>query len=265
MLYPTIPTRSDNQEVESRAARGQDERTLPVARLSQVNKAMDGGERGLHAVDLELWPGELVVLIGPRQSGKSAIFNLLFGLYSADSGEVELFGRNPRDEAASEQIGAMPQNVDFPSALKVYEVIDLVRAHYPNPASVQELVDRFYLSGVKEHRIESLDLGERLWLATALSFAGNPKAVFLDMVITGMQIEWQGLFWRLMREYTEDGGALLISMNRTDHIEQFASRIVVISGGRIIADGDAEHIKDHAGMERRYDLDEAILRLTGTT
>ncbi len=64
--------------------------------------------------------------------------------------------------------------------MKVAEIIDLVRAHYPTPLSRQEVLDRFGLTGLDQRQTGGLSGGQKRRLAVALAFAGNPQAVFLD-------------------------------------------------------------------------------------
>jgi ABC-2 type transport system ATP-binding protein len=129
------------------AARG----PQPVAELRGVHKRY-GQVDALQGVDLELRPGELVALLGPNGAGKTTAVSIVLGQRRPDAGSAWLFGRDPTIPAARRFVGATPQEIGFPDNLKVGEVIDLVRAHYPEPASTQEVLARFGLLEVAGRR-----------------------------------------------------------------------------------------------------------------
>jgi ABC-2 type transport system ATP-binding protein len=115
-----------------------------LAELRGVHKSY-GGRPALRGFDLELSAGEIVVLLGPNGAGKSTAINCITGLRKADAGTVRLLGADPRAARTRRQLGATPQQLDFPPMLRVREIVDLVRAHYAQPLSTAEVLDRFEL------------------------------------------------------------------------------------------------------------------------
>jgi len=118
----------------------------PLAELSGVHKAY--GERAaLRGFDLRLYPGETVVLLGPNAAGKSTAINVLSGLREADAGRVRLFGGNPRAARTRRELGATPQQLDFPAMLRVREIVELVRAHLRAAGAGRRVARRFRTDG----------------------------------------------------------------------------------------------------------------------
>ena len=111
-----------------------------AAQLSAVSKAY-GGTQALDSFDLSLNRGEILALLGPNGAGKTTAVGVLTGTRRPDAGTVKLLDGRPRDVAVRRRIGLTPQESGFPNALRVGEIIRLVRAHYPKPLSDQRLYD----------------------------------------------------------------------------------------------------------------------------
>jgi ABC-2 type transport system ATP-binding protein len=225
------------------------ERGKAVARLYNVHKRF-GRAHALEGVDLDVHAGELLALLGPNGAGKTTAVSILLGQRRPDSGSALLFGQDPTDPAARRSVGATPQETGFPDNLKVREVIDLVRAHYPEPASTGELLSRFGLGQVAGRRAGGLSGGQKRRLAGALAFAGNPRAVILDEPTTGLDVESRRGVWELIRGFVAGGGTVLLTTHYLEEAEMLASRIIVISDGQIVAQGAVEEIRERAGLSR---------------
>jgi ABC-2 type transport system ATP-binding protein len=149
-------------------------------------------------------------------------------------------------------------------------VVDLVRVHYPDPAATGELLGRFGLAEVAGRRACRLSGGQWRRLAVALAFAGRPQLVLMDEPTTGLDAEARRGLWGTLRAFVADGGAVLLTTHYLEEAQALATRVVVIAGGRIIAQGSVDDITAQAGLSRvnlraieRASLEEAVLRLTG--
>jgi ABC-2 type transport system ATP-binding protein len=221
----------------------------PLAELSGVHKAY-GKRAALRGFDLKLYPGEIVVLLGPNGAGKSTAINVLSGLREADAGDVRLFDGNPRAARTRRELGATPQQLDFPAMLRVREIVALVRAHYAQPVSAAELLEGFGLSGLADRWASGLSGGERRRLAVALAFAGRPRLVLLDEPTTGLDVEARRFVWRAVRDYVGAGGAVLLTTHYLEEADALATRVVVINNGRAIFSGSIGDIKARIGWKR---------------
>jgi ABC-2 type transport system ATP-binding protein len=231
---------------------------VTAAALRRVTKRF-GETTALDTVDLEIAAGEVVALLGPNGAGKTTALSILLGLRRPDSGRAELFGRDPRQPSARAAIGVTPQDGGFPLTLRVGEVVDLVRAHFPRPASRQELLERFGLQGIARRQTGGLSGGERRRLSVALAFAGRPQAVFLDEPTTGLDVEARRAAWREIGLFAGEGGTVLLTTHYLEEAEALASRIVLIARGRIVAEGTSVELSAQASAAG---LEEAFLALT---
>jgi ABC-2 type transport system ATP-binding protein len=235
-----------------------------VAELRGVHKRY-GRVEALRGVDLQLHPGELVALLGPNGAGKTTAVGILLGQRRLDAGTARLFGRDPTTPAARRPVGVTPQEIGFPDNLTVAEVIDLVRVHYPNPASTEELLGRFGLAEVAGRRAGGLSGGQQRRLAVALAFAGRPQAVVLDEPTSGLDVESRHRLWEVVRAFVAEGGAVLLTTHYLEEAQALASRVVVIAGGTIIAHGSVQDITDLAGLSRVHLRAPTLPDLPGVT
>lgn len=228
----------------------------PLVQFKNVFESYDG-RSVLKDVSFSLREGELVALIGAQDAGKTTILRLLFGLAQADGGDISLFGLEPMEINARRELGAVLADTGFPPNLKLSEVIELVRAHYPEPTSVQELVQKFGFEGRLDQSTSDLSSGDKRWLSILLAFAGNPRAVFMDMPTMGMDVGWRRVFWNVMHEFVESGGLALMTTNELHEVQTFATRVLIMHKGELVADGTVGEIIDgHGGRTMHMRVDE---------
>jgi ABC-2 type transport system ATP-binding protein len=218
-------------------------------------RALDATRRygdvlALDRLNLDVRTGELVGLLGPNGAGKSTLVSLLTGVRRPTSGTVELCGGDPRDPASRRELGVTPQETGLPGALRVGEVVDFVRAHFPDPLGRAELLDRFGLSDLARRQTGGLSGGQKRRVAVALAFVGRPRIVFLDEPTTGLDVEARHSLWDGIRAFHADGGTVVLTSHYLEEIEALARRVVVIGGGRVLADDTVAAVRGLVAIRR---------------
>ena len=221
----------------------------PLALLEGVTKSFPS-VKALDGFGLQLRSGEIVALLGPNGAGKSTAVAIILGLRRPDTGRVELCGRDPRDPAARRSVGAVLQDVGFPPGLRVRETVDLVRAHYANAGSSKEVLERLGLASAADRYAGGLSGGQRRRLAVALARAGNPAALFLDEPTAGMDAGTRRSLLRDLAEFARDGGAVLLTTQQLAEAEAIATRVVLLTAGRLAFEGTVAEIKAHGGLTK---------------
>jgi ABC-2 type transport system ATP-binding protein len=209
-----------------------------------------GDVLALDRLNLDVEAGELVGLLGPNGAGKSTLVNLLTGVRRPSSGRVELCGGDPRDPATRRVLGVTPQETGLPGALRVGEVVDFVRAHFPEPLGRDELLAEFGLSDLVRRQTGGLSGGQKRRVAVALAFVGRPRIVFLDEPTTGLDVEARRALWDGIREFHAGGGTVVLTSHYLEEIEALARRVVVIGGGRVLADDTVAAVRGLVGIRR---------------
>jgi ABC-2 type transport system ATP-binding protein len=220
-----------------------------AARLEGVTKRY-GAVTALDGAGFRLRRGETVALLGPNGAGKSTCVGILLGLLRPDAGRVELFGGSPHQATAAGRVGAMLQQGDLLDGVTVAELVELVRDLYPAPPPLAETLELAGLTDLAGRRVERLSGGQAQRVRYALAIAGGPELLFLDEPTVGMDVAARRAFWRGVRALADRGAGVLFATHYLEEADEYADRIVVLLGGRVVADGPATQIKAGVGSRR---------------
>ncbi|MFD4999417.1 ABC transporter ATP-binding protein [Streptomyces buecherae] len=215
-------------------------------RLSGVRRHY-GTVRAVDGLDLEIARGSTVALLGRNGAGKSTALNVLLGLLPPTAGEVALFGAPPRRAVREGRVGAMLQDGRPIPRVTVRELVRFVAASYPSPLPVAETLALAGLDALADRRVDRLSGGQAQRVRFALALAGNPELVVLDEPTTALDVAARRAFWEAMRRYTGRGNTVLFSTHYLPEADENADRIVVIDGGRVVADGSGAEVKRSVG------------------
>jgi ABC-2 type transport system ATP-binding protein len=204
-------------------------------------------------LDLRIAAGETVALLGPNGAGKSSTVNAALGLFRPAAGRVLLRGRPPAEAIRRGAVGAMLQHGGLPSETRVGEVLALVRRRYELPWPVEDLVVTAGIDGLLDRKVDALSGGQRQRVLLALALAGAPPLLLLDEPTAAMDVEARQSFWTTMRGLAGRGHTVVFATHHLEEADAVADRVVVISAGRVVADGSAASIKSRvAGRTVRF-------------
>jgi len=215
-------------------------------------------------VSLEIGRGEVVALLGPNGAGKSTTIDLALGLATPTSGTASLFGRTPRAAIVDGRVGAMLQGGALLPTTTVAQSIALVAAAHRHPLPVSEAMERARVTDIARQRVSKLSGGQLQRARFAVAIVSNPELLILDEPTAAMDVEARHVFWRSMRELTSHGRTVVFATHYLDEADAFADRIVIISRGRVVADGTPSEIKGVvAGRVVAFRLDDGAGDATG--
>lgn len=217
----------------------------PIAWLRSARKCY-GPVTALDGIDLQLHRGELLALLGSNGAGKSSALGLLTGRLSADSGEVSLFGADPRDAAARRRIGVMLQETRLPETLRVCELARLFASYYPAPRALDDTLALAGLSALAQRRYAALSGGQQRRVQFALALCGAPELVFVDEPTTGLDVEARRSFWQVIHALREAGTSIVLTTHYLEEADALAERVVLIDRGRVLAEDTPSGLKARA-------------------
>jgi ABC-2 type transport system ATP-binding protein len=220
-----------------------------VAQLAGVSKKY-GHVLALEDVGLALEGGRVTALLGPNGAGKTTAVKLLLGLTRPTAGSVRLFGGDPTEPWNRRRTGVMLQIAKVPETLTVREHVHLFSSYYPAPMPVDAAIAAAGLTDVGNRRFGALSGGQRQRVQFALAICGNPDLLFLDEPTTGMDVESRRGFWQQVRTLASSGRSILLTTHYLEEADALADRVVLLRGGRIVADGTAAEIKSRAASRR---------------
>jgi ABC-2 type transport system ATP-binding protein len=224
-----------------------------TARADQVAIAAAGLTKcygrtlALAGLDLHVAAGETVALLGPNGAGKSTAIGLLLGLLYPDRGQVQVYDRPPTQAVAAGLVGAMLQDAGLMPGVRVGELLAMVRGLYPRPLPFGDLVGVADLGPLLRRRVDRLSGGQAQRVRFAAAIAGDPQLLVLDEPTAAMDVQARRNFWEQIHAFAGRGRTVLFATHYLQEADDAADRVIVVAGGRKIADGPPGAIKARFG------------------
>lgn len=225
-----------------------------MLRIESLTKR-HGHRAVLDDVSFTAKPGRVTAFLGPNGAGKSSTLRILLGLDHADGGRATIDGRRYRElKRPLLTVGSMCDGAGAHRSRRAVDHLRWVAQSNGIPRRrVAEVLEIVGLADAARLRFGqfSLGMGQRLGLAAAL--LGKPDALVLDEPVNGLDPE--GIRWirRLLRDHADDGGTVLLSSHLMGEVAGLADRLVIISQGRIVADGTLDEVTaGHADLEAAF-------------
>ncbi|TAO04833.1 MAG: ABC transporter ATP-binding protein, partial [Phormidium sp. SL48-SHIP] len=198
---------------------------IKIQNLSKTYVINKQKQKVLDNVNLEILPGEFILLRGDNGSGKTTLVNLICGLQAADEGLIEIFGKSPKDPQAHLKLGTMLQRAKPVEGLTVKETIRLFQSYYPKPFEVNETIERSRLTGKQNDYATSLAGGQAQSLYFALAIVGNPDILILDEPTNNLSVEARANFWKQVREFDRQGKTILAISHSEQDCDEIADLV----------------------------------------
>lgn len=219
----------------------------------------------LDDVNFTLNDGEITGLLGLNGAGKSTLMRLIYGLLQPSVGDVWVnqhqVSKTPN--AARQQLGVLPDDTGLYKRLTARENIryfgelqGLQGAQLEQ--SIEQLITWLGMDNIAERRAEGFSLGERMKTALARAIVHQPQHILLDEPTNGLDVITTRAVRRLLHELKQQGRCVIFSSHLMHEVSGLCDRIIVISHGKILADGPLESILD-AG--RAHSLEDAFVNL----
>jgi ABC-2 type transport system ATP-binding protein len=219
-----------------------------------------GAVNAVRDVTFACGPGTITGFLGANGAGKSTTLRMLTGLTRPDAGSATIDGKAFRElENPARTAGVMLDT----SALHVGRTglatlrVAAMMAGVP-ARRAGELLEATGLAGAASRRVGTYSLGMRQRLGLALALLGSPAVLILDEPANGLDPE--GIAWirGLLRDHAARGGTVLLSSHLLAEVQATADRLVIISAGRIVAQGTLQQLLGETGQN----LEEMFLSLT---
>jgi energy-coupling factor transport system ATP-binding protein len=231
---------------------------LPIPNLPTPNPYLHArqvefgynGQPVLRGVDLDVWPGEIVALMGRNGSGKTTLLKSIVGLLRPRRGELKVAGQTVADHEVAEicrYVGYLPQD---PNALLfadtvLDELLITLRNHRLEaqpPIAPGALLDRLGLADKARAYPRDLSAGERQRVALGAITVTRPGALLLDEPTRGLDYAAKRALIDLLRGWRDEGAAILLVTHDVELAAEAADRVLLMSQGEIIAQGSPAQV-----------------------
>jgi len=234
------------------APRATDSADQPVLDVRDLRMSY-GSTDVLKGVTFQARRGEVLALLGPNGAGKTTTIEILEGFRMRSAGQVSVLGTDPAhgDERWRSRLGVVLQSWRDHGKWRVAELLEHFGRHYapysipavPRPRDTAELLDIVGLTDHADKPVRTLSGGQRRRLDVAIGIVGRPEVLFLDEPTAGFDPEARRDFHDLVHRLSDlEDTTVLLTTHDLDEAEKLADRILILAGGRIVADGSADQL-----------------------
>jgi lipooligosaccharide transport system ATP-binding protein len=216
-----------------------------------------GSFTAVDGIDFAIERGESFGFLGPNGAGKSSTMRMIAAVSPVTSGTLRILGRDPAVDGPSirARIGVVPQEDSLDTELSVEENLIVYGRYFDLPRSLLRqraatLLDFVQLTERAHDQVEPLSGGMKRRLTIARGLVNEPELLLLDEPTTGLDPQARHLVWDRLYRLKQQGTTLVLTTHYMDEAEQLCDRLVVMDGGRIVAQGTPlELIRAHSTRE----------------
>jgi iron complex transport system ATP-binding protein len=221
-------------------------------------------KRALDGVTMRVPQGSFYAVLGPNGSGKSTLMRTLLGVVRPEQGSVRIGGRETRQwnrRALARAVGAVPQMEYLAFPLSVRDFVAMGR--YPHlgalrpegeadRAAIREAMERCDVAELENRDVTTLSGGELQRVRIARALAQEPSGLVLDEPTASLDIRHEMTIFRLLRESADQGMTVLLITHHINLAASFADRFLLLSEGRLAAEGGTEDVFQEKILESVY-------------
>ena len=216
-----------------------------------------GDFEAVRGIDIRIERGESFGFLGPNGAGKSSTMRMIGCVSPVTSGSLRIFGLDPATHGAEirARIGVVPQLDNLDTELKLIDNLVVYGRYFDIPRKEclrrsEELLDFVQLADRRNDIVETLSGGMKRRLTIARSLINQPELLLLDEPTTGLDPQARHILWDRLYRLKQQGVTLVLTTHYMDEAEQLCDRLVVMDGGRIVAEGAPRQlIVDHSSRE----------------
>ncbi|TML91345.1 MAG: ABC transporter ATP-binding protein [Actinobacteria bacterium] len=219
-------------------------------------------------IDFQVGRGEAFGFLGPNGAGKSSTMRMIGCVSPVSEGELRVLGMDPAVDGSRirARIGVVPQEDNLDTELTVWDNLLIYGRYFDLPRAVireraDELLTFVQLRERRNDRVDPLSGGMKRRLIVARALINQPELLLLDEPTTGLDPQARHLLWERLYSLKRQGVTLVLTTHYMDEAEQLCDRLVIMDGGRIVAEGSPrELIQRHSTrevVELRFETAEA--------
>ena len=228
----------------------------PLIHARGLVKRFDGFT-AVDGIDVDVPRGEAFGFLGPNGAGKSSTMRMIGCVSPPTGGVLEILGLDPRRDGPRirAKLGVCPQLDNLDLELTVRENLTTYARFFGIPRRIareraDELLDFVQLGERAGSKVEPLSGGMRRRLTIARALVNEPDLVLLDEPTTGLDPQARHLVWERLFRLKQRGVTLVLTTHYMDEAEQLCDRLVVMDGGKIVAEGSPRAlIEEHSTRE----------------
>ena len=236
----------------------------PIISLRNLSKNY-GAKQVLHNISMDVFAGQIIGYIGPNGAGKSTTVKILTGIIRDYEGEVLINGKPLREQitAVKQMTGYVPELAELYDLLTPREYLTFVgKMYHMTDALIEQravkMMASFGMAANMDQRMDSFSKGMRQKVLLTSGLLHNPSIVILDEPLSGLDANAVILVKELLQVLKAEGKTIFYCSHMMDVVEKVSDRIVLLDGGRIVADGTIDELRAGTGES----LEQIFAKLT---
>lgn len=227
--------------------------------VQNLTKHYDG-EIGIADVSFAVRSGEIVGLLGPNGAGKTTTINIILGVLEKDSGTLSILGRDPRIEREKvlTQMNFAAVYAQLPGNLTVWQnlyIFGLLYQVEKLTERITQLMKTFGLSGLRDTTTGVLSSGEQTRVNLTKALLNSPKLLLLDEPTASLDPHIAHDVRATIKAYVvESGAGVLWTSHNMHEVEAICDRVLFLSHGRILLEGDPKKLPQERGKQNLEEL-----------
>jgi Cu-processing system ATP-binding protein len=203
-----------------------------------------GKNEVLVGVDLHIAEGGIFAVLGPNGSGKTTIIKSILGMVIPDKGTITVLEQNIKNNSAyRNKIDYLPQIANFPSNLKVKEIITMIKDLRGKTAKDEQLINLFKLEPILDKKLGNLSGGTKQKVNLVLTFMFDSPLIILDEPTSGLDPISLIRLKDLIQAEKAKGKTILITSHIMSFVEEVSDEIVFLLEGKIYFKGSVSELK----------------------
>ena len=201
------------------------------------------------AIDFTVEEGECFGFLGPNGAGKTSTMRMIGCVSPLSDGELRVFGLDPRVDGPKirSRLGVVPQEDSLDTELTVFDNLVIYGRYFDLPRAVirertEELLAFMQLSDRRGDRVDPLSGGMKRRLTIARALVNQPDLLLLDEPTTGLDPQARHLLWERFYQLKRQGVTTVLTTHYMEEAEQLCDRLVIMDGGRIVAEGSPREL-----------------------
>lgn len=229
---------------------------MSVIQITDLNKQY-GSTVALRGVDLTIEENEVFSLVGPNGAGKSTLMDIILDYTRANSGDIRIFGNNPRTDAVEihRQVGVLPQGYDVYPGLTAHQHLEYAIDTNDATDNPEVLLDRVALGNVSDRYPSEFSRGMTQRLVLAMALVGDPALLVLDEPFSGIDPNGMRLIRSIIYDEVDRGATVLLSSHDLSNVREVSTRIGILTDGRLVATGTEHQLCSNAPVTTVFSID----------
>ncbi|WOT05518.1 ABC transporter ATP-binding protein [Shewanella youngdeokensis] len=207
----------------------------------------------LQDINLEVYQGQTLALLGHNGAGKSSLIKLILGLIKPTSGQLTIRGSSVAGQSVN--LGYLPEDVSFYDKLTGKEVLSYFAALKGiHPQRVQQLIGEFELEYAQHRQLKTYSKGMKQRLGVAQAILSNPDILLLDEPTVGLDPQASQFLYEKIESLKQQGCAVIVCTHELAIVEQHLDSALLLAGGRRVGFGSLDDLRQASGLKTQIKL-----------